>query len=56
VAELHVLDAFRREQGKGADRPSGLASAAEDCQPGGDFEVAMNSYGALDVCAVLGTE
>ena len=33
-----------------------LASAAEDCQPGGDFEATLKTYGALDVCAVLGAE
>jgi hypothetical protein len=56
VAKFHVLDALRREQCQGADRPSGLASAAEDCQPRGHFEAPLKSYGALDVCAVLGTE
>jgi hypothetical protein len=33
-----------------------LASAAKNCQPGSNFEAALKSYGALDVCAVLGTE
>jgi hypothetical protein len=56
VAELHVLDALRREQCQGADRPSGLASAAKNCQPGGNFEATLKCYGALDVYAVLGTE
>jgi hypothetical protein len=55
VAELHVLDALRREQCQGADGPSRLASAAKYRQPGGNFEAALKSYGALDVCAVLGT-
>jgi hypothetical protein len=56
VTELHVLDALRREQCQGADRPSGLASAAENRQAGGNFEATLKSYDALDVCAVLGTE
>lgn len=56
VAELHVLDALRREQCQGADRPSGFASAAKYRQPGGNFEATLKSYGALDVCAVIGTE
>jgi len=56
VAELHVLDALRREQCQGADCPSGLACAAKNCQPCGNFQATLKSYGALDVCAVLGTE
>jgi hypothetical protein len=56
VAEFHVLDALRGQQRRGAGRPSDLASAAEYRQPGGDFEATLKSYGALDVCAVLGTE
>ena len=38
------------------DRPAGLASAAEDRQPGGDFEATLKTYDTLDVCAVLGAE
>jgi hypothetical protein len=56
VAEFHVLDALRREQRQCSDRPSGLASATEDRQPGGDFEATLKTYDALDVCAVLGTQ
>jgi hypothetical protein len=56
VAEFHVLDALRGEQRRGACRPTDLASAAEYRQPGGNFEAALKSYGALDVCAVLRTE
>jgi hypothetical protein len=56
VAELHVLNALRRQQCRGAGRPSDFASAANYRQPGGNFEPTLKSYGALDVCAVLGTE
>jgi hypothetical protein len=56
MAELHVLDALRHEQCHGAGRPPCLAPAAEDRQPGGNFEATLKPYDALDVCAVLGTE
>jgi hypothetical protein len=56
VAELHVLDALRGKQCHGAGGPADLASAAEYRQSGGNFEAALKSYGALDVCAVLRTE
>jgi hypothetical protein len=56
VAEFHVLDALRREQRQCADGPSGLASAAEDRQPGGGFEATLKTYDALDVCAILGAQ
>jgi hypothetical protein len=56
VAELHVLDALGHEQCHGAGRPSGLAPAAKNRQPGGNFEAALKPYDALDVCAVLGSE
>jgi hypothetical protein len=56
VAQFHVLDAFRRQQGQGADRPSGLAFAAPNCEPGGDFEAPLKSDGALDVCAIFGSQ
>ena len=56
VAELHVLDALRREQCQSADRPSRLASAGKNRQPGCEFEGPLKSYGALDVCAVRGTK
>ena len=44
---------LRHEQGHGSGSPSGLASAAEDGQPGGDFQAPLKSDDALDVCAVL---
>jgi hypothetical protein len=56
VTQLHVLDALRREQCQGADRPPGLASAAKDRQPADSFEATLKSNGALDVCTVLGAE
>jgi hypothetical protein len=56
VAELHVLNALRHEQCDSAGRPPCFASAAKNCQPGGNFEATLKSYDALDVCAVLGTE
>jgi hypothetical protein len=56
VAELHVLDALRPEQCQSAERPSGLASAAEDRQPRGSFESTLTPDDALDVGAVVGTE
>jgi hypothetical protein len=56
VAELHVLDALRREQCHGAGRPSGLALTGENRQPGGSFEATLKPYDALDIGAVLGTE
>jgi hypothetical protein len=56
VAELHVLDALRSEQPQGADRPTGLASAAEYRQPGADLQAPLESDGAPDVGAVLRTE
>jgi hypothetical protein len=56
VAELHVLDALRREQCQGADRPSGLTSAAKYRQPRGNFEAKLKSDSPLDVGAVIGTE
>ena len=56
VRELHVLDGLRREQCRGADRPSDLASAAEDCQPGGNVEETLKTYGARYICAILGAE
>ena len=56
VAELHVLDALRHEQSQRADRPSGLAPATPDCQPGGDFEATLKTYDALDIGAVLGAQ
>jgi hypothetical protein len=56
VAQLHVLDALGHHQSDGSDRPSGLASAAEDRQPGGNLEGSLTTYDALDVGAILGTE
>jgi hypothetical protein len=56
VAELHVLDALRHEQSHGASRPSGLALAAEDGQPGGGFEATLKADGALDVGTILAAE
>jgi hypothetical protein len=56
VAQFHVLDALGDEQSDGSDGPSGLASAAEDRQPGGRLEAALKPYDAFDVRAILGTE
>jgi hypothetical protein len=56
VPELHVFNALGGEQCQSAGRPPDLASAAKYRQPGGNFEATLKSYGALDVCAVLGTE
>jgi hypothetical protein len=56
VAEFHVLDALRHKQCHGAGRPSGLASAAEDRQPGGSLQTPLKSNHALDVGAIRGTE
>jgi hypothetical protein len=56
VAQLHVLDALRREQSKRACRPAGFAPAAPNCQAGGDFQATLKTYDALDVCAIVGAE
>jgi hypothetical protein len=56
VAELHILDALGHEQCHGAGRPSGLAPAAKNRQPGGNFEATLKPYDALYISAVLGTE
>jgi hypothetical protein len=56
VAELHVFDALRHEQCDGARRPPGLASTAENSQPGGDFEASLKTNDSLDVSAVLATK
>ena len=56
VTELHIVDAFGGEQRRRADSPPDFAPAAENGQPGGDFEASLKTYDALDVCAVLGAE
>jgi hypothetical protein len=56
VTELHVVDTFGGEQRRRADRPPEIAPAAENDQPGGDFEASLETYGALDVRAVLRAE
>jgi hypothetical protein len=56
VAELHVLDALRREQSQRACRPADLAFAGPDCQARGDFQTALKSDDALDIRTILGAE
>ena len=53
VAQLHVLDALGRGQGKCSERPSDPGSTGADHDTGGEVETALNSDGALDVRPVL---